>query len=134
MWAAASKYIGGKVLTAILVVGAGASLIWFWNHPDDAKALWAAIKGALLWIGFALALPWGLFFLTVKTVKADSNAAGVGLLALLLVIDLLVALWLCGWSVSNAIAWVVLIVGFLSAGVYNFLVCEFIAEKMDDAI
>lgn len=134
MWATASKYIGGKVLSAILVVGVGSSLIWFWNHPDKAVALWEAVKGALLWIGFSAALPWGLFFVTAKVVKADSNAAGAGLLAFLMLIDVLVAFWLCGWSVPNTIAWVVLIVGFLAAGVYNFLVCDFVAEKIDDAI
>ncbi len=133
MWATASKYVGGKVLSAILVVGVGASLIWFWNHPDDAKALWAAVKGAILWIGFATALPWGMFFLTARVVKADSNAASAVLLVVLMVVDVVVALWLCGWSVPNAIGWVVLIVGFLAAGVYNFLVCDFVAERIDDA-
>ena len=33
----------------------------------------------------------------------------------------------------NTLTWMVLLLGFLSAGVYNFKVCEFQAERLDGA-
>ncbi len=133
MWQTIGKYVGGKVLTAILIVGSAGALIWFWRHPEHLATIWQIIKYALAWIGFVLVLPWALFFVTVWVVRKDSNLASGLLLAGLLAMDVAVALWLAGVSDHYALTWVVLLIGFLFAGVYNFLVCEYQANRIEDA-
>ena len=80
------------------------------------------------------------FFLTAAlilpamVVRAESNLASAGLLLGYLIVDVVVALWLAGWKVCSTAAWVVLILGFLAAAVYNFLVCEFLAGRSDETL
>lgn len=121
------------MLTAILVVSSGASLIWFWRHPESLQAIWATMKGVLAWLGFVIVLPWSLCFATAKVVKLESNGAGAALLSGIVVLDVIVAFWLGGWGFSGVLTWVVVLLGFLSAAVYNFLVCDFLAERFGDA-
>jgi hypothetical protein len=133
MWQAVGKYVGGKVLTAVLVVGAAATVIWFWKHPEQLRDLWNIFKLVLVWLGVVIVLPWALFFVVPWVQKRDNNVAPALMLLGFLAIDVLVALYLAGWSVSGALAWMVLLIGFLAAGVYNFLVCDFIAHRIEEA-
>lgn len=133
MWASLGKFVGGKVLGAILIVASGASLIWFWKHPEQLQAIWATLKGVIAWLGIVIVLPWATFFVPAKVVKLESNAAAAVMLAGYLLVDVLFALWLGGWSIDGTLTWVVLILGFLAAGVYNFLVCDTVAERLDEA-
>lgn len=134
MWASLAKYVGGKTLTAILVVGTGASLIWFWKHPEALKALWATLKGVLAWLGFVAVFPWATFFVPGKVVRLESNRAAAAMLVGYLLVDVIVALWLADWSISGTLTWVVVVLGFLTAGVYNFLVCDFLAERLEESL
>ena len=133
MWQTVGKYVGGKVLTALLIVGSGTSLYWFYRHPEHAEALWDVMKSVLAWLGIVLVLPWAGFFLMPWVVKFDSNVASGLLLAGYLVIDFLVALALSGWGVEGTLTWMVLILGFLAAGVYNFLVCDYQAGRIEES-
>ncbi|MCH7527434.1 MAG: hypothetical protein IID39_08360 [Planctomycetes bacterium] len=133
MWPSLAKFVGAKLLTAILVVGTGASLIWFWKHPEHLQAIWATLKGVLIWLGVVIVLPWATFFVPAKIVKLESNVAAAIMLGGYASADVLVALWLGGWSFHGTLTWAVLLLGFLAAGVYNFLVCDYVAERIDDA-
>jgi hypothetical protein len=48
-------------------------------------------------------------------------------------VDAVFAFYLAEWSVQGALTWMVLLLGFLTAGVYNFLVCEFQAARFEDS-
>ena len=128
-----AKYVGGKLLTAILVVAVGLTCYYFYKNPDKLETLWATTKAALLWIGFVTLLPWALFFLPGVVLRADSNAAAVLLLVGYLILDMLMALWLADWHISGTLTWAVVILGFLAAGIYNFVVCDFLAEWADES-
>lgn len=132
MFAAIGQYVGGKVLTAILVVASAASVIWFWKHPEQLQSLWAVMKGVLVWLGLVLVLPWASFFVTGWVVKRESNVSAALLLIGLTGIDAVFALYLADWNVQGALAWLILLLGFLCAGVYNFLVCDFQADRFGD--
>lgn len=134
MWASLGKYVGGKTLTAVLIVASGASLIWFWNHPETLQAIWASLKGVLAWLGFAVVLPWATFFVPAKVVRLESNAAAGTMLAGYVVADMIVAFWLADWGISGTLTWVVVMLGFLTAGVYNFLVCDYLAERLEESV
>ena len=132
MLTAVGQYVGGKVLTAILVVASAGAVIWFWKHPEHLKTIWLTIKYVLVWLGFVLVLPWATFFVTPSVVAKESNA----LVALMLVgyalADAVVALFLVGGVRGHdVLTWMVLLLGFLAAGVYNYVVCEFQAARLE---
>lgn len=133
MWAAAGQYVGGRVVTAVLVLAVAGAGYWFYQHPEHLDTIWQIIKYVIAWIGFVLVLPWATIFVTTWIVSKDSNTAAVLMLSGYVLADVLVAFWMIG-SVSghNALTWVVLLLGFLSAGLYNFKVCEYQAELAEN--
>ncbi len=132
MFPAVGKYVGGKVLTAILVAGVLWTSYYFYQNPEKIKTLWESIRASLVWLGFAAVLPWGLFFVPPLVVKADSNPAAAGMLAGYLILDILMAFWLAEWSFGGVLVWGLAILGFLLAAVYNFMVCDFLAEQAEE--
>lgn len=134
VFAAVGKFVGGKVLSALIFLGVAGAGFYIYNNPEVVAAIWTVLKYALAWLGFALVLPWATFFVTIWVVKADNNVAGAVWLIGLLAVDVVVALYLLNWHVPGALAWTVLLFGFLSAGVYNFLVCDFQVSRLEDGI
>ncbi len=133
MLTAIGQYVGGKVVTAILVVASAGAVIWFWKHPEHLQTIWLTIKYVLVWLGFVLVLPWAMFFVMPWVVSKDSNAAAGAMLLGYVLADAVVALYLAGGVRGHdALTWMVLLLGFLSAGVYNFLVCDFQADRLAD--
>ncbi|MFQ5490704.1 MAG: hypothetical protein ACE5GE_08290 [Phycisphaerae bacterium] len=135
MWESLGKYVGGKVLTALLVVSSAGGIIWFWKHPEQLETIWTVIKYVLAWLGFAIVLPWALFFVPAWVMKWESNLAGALMLIGYLAADVAVALFLAGGVRGHGtLTWIVLLLGFLSAGVYNFLVCDYQADRIDESL
>ena len=133
MFATLAQYITGKVVTAILVVAGGAALIWFWQHPEHLQTIWKTLKYVITWIGFVLALPWALFFITPWVVKKESNAAAGVMLGSFVLLDALVAFYLIGTVRGlGSLSWMVLILGFLCAAVYNLMVCNYQAGRLEN--
>lgn len=130
MWGTLGKYIGGKVLTAVLVVATICGAIWFWKHPEHIQALWDTTKASLVWIGFVLVLPWATFFAVPLARKFDSNAAPAIMLGVYAAIDTLMALYLAEWQIDGVLTWAVVLLGLLSASIYNYLV----SQTIDDYI
>ncbi len=133
MLTAIGQYVGGKVITALLVVSGAGAVIWFWKHPEDLQTIWATIKYVLTWLGFVLVLPWATFFVARWVVAKDSNAAAAGMLAGYTLLDAVVAFCLMGGVRGHGgFTWVLLLIGFLAAAVYNLKVCEFQAERLEE--
>lgn len=133
MFTTFGQYIGGKVITAVLVVSGAAAVIWFWRHPEQLAALWQTMKYVAAWIGFVLILPWAAWFVTRWVVSLESNGAAYALLAGLTLADALVAICLIGGvSGLGMLSWIVLILGFLVALVYNLMVCEYQAGRLEE--
>lgn len=77
-----------------------------------------------------LLLPWALFWLVGRVAKRESNAAGAMLVAGLTIGE---AAWLggmFGYTGHTATGWTMLAAAVLVAGVYNLLVCDWIAEHV----
>ncbi len=133
MITAIGEYVGSKVVTAILVVSGGGAMIWFWNHPEDLQAIWQTIKYVLVWMGIVLVLPWATFFLTTWALAKDSNVAIAIMLLGYAMIDVIVAFCLIGRVGGlGFMTWMVLLLGFLSSAVYNFKVCEYHANRLEE--
>ena len=75
MLATFGRYLGNRVVTAVLVVGSVGAGIYFWRNPDQLAVAWNTVKYALVWIGVVGALPWATFFIPRWVMKHDSNAA-----------------------------------------------------------
>jgi len=131
MFATLAKYLGGKVVTALLIVAAALTCFYFYKHPERLEDLWQITRGSLLWLGFVAVLPWALFFVPGRIIKTESNAAAAAMLVGYLVLDIVVALWLADWSFEGTLTWGVVVLGFMLAAVYNFLVCDFLAEQTE---
>lgn len=134
MWASIGKYVGGKVLTAMLAVLAFGCGLWAWKHPEELRAIGHVLKYVALWLGIALVLPWAAFPVLPWVVKKESNVVAGLLLAALTALDVGMALLMTGVSGLGTLSWLVLLLGFLSAGVYNFVVCNFQASRIEDAL
>jgi len=129
-----AKYVGAKALGAVLVVSSALVVIWYWRLPIESReALWGTARGALIWIGLVAVLPWATFFVPTRVVRAESNL--ISALALLgyLAVDVAIALYLTGGHTGNAWQQGILILGFLCAAVYNFVVCDFLAEHAEES-
>ena len=131
MWTGIGKYVGGKALTAILVVATFCGVIWFWRHPEQIQVLWDATKAALVWIGFVIVLPWATFFAVPLVRKFDNNVAPAIMLMTYVALDAVAALYLAEWQIGGALAWTVVILGLLAASVYNYLVTQTIDERIE---
>lgn len=135
MIGAIAQYVGGKVLTAALVVTTALVVIWYWRLPLESRdALWATARAALIWIGFVAILPWALFFVPPMVVRAESNVISALALLGFLAADVGFALYLTGGRFGGAWQSGIMLVGFLTAGVYNFVVCEFLAARSEDSV
>jgi len=133
MLATLGQYITGKVVTFVLVVSGAGAVIWFWQHPEQLQTIWSTIKYALVWLGFVIALPWALFFVTPWVAAKDSNLAAGLMLAGYAAADILVAVMLMGGVTGhNTLTWMVVILGFLAAATYNFKVCEYQSERFEE--
>ena len=133
MLTAVGQYVGGKVVTAILVVSGAGAVIWFWKHPEHLQTIWQTLKYVVAWIGFVLVLPWATFFLTPWVASKDSNAAVAVMLAGYVLADAIVAFCLIGRVTGlGGFTWILLLLGFLAAAVYNLKVCEHQAERLEE--
>jgi hypothetical protein len=127
------QYVGGKVITAVLVVSGAGALIWFWNHPEDLQTIWRTLKYVVAWMAFVVVFPWATFFVTPWVVSRDSNLAAALMLAGYLLVDAVVAFCLIGGVTGlSTFVWVLFILGFLAAAVYNLKVCEFQAARCEE--
>ncbi len=134
IFTAIGQYIGAKVVTTILVVSGAGAVIWFWRHPEQLETIWETLKYALVWIGIVLVLPWAMFFVTAWAISKDSNKAAGLILLGYVVLDAIVAFALIGrWSGLGALTWLILLLGFLCAGVYNYKVCEYQASRLEES-
>jgi len=133
MLQAVAKYVGAKLLGAAIFVTCLVILIWYWQlDPQTKAAIWFTLRNGLVWIAFAAVWPWALFFVPALVVRAESNLASALTLLGYWAADILAGLWLAGWRVQGALSWTVLLLGFLAAGVYNFVVCEYLACRAED--
>ncbi len=126
------QYVGGKVVTAVLVISSAGAVIWFWRHPEQLETIWQVIKYVLVWLGFVLVLPWAAFFITPWVIAKETNVAVALMLLGYLMADVLMALLLMGGLFGHSmLTWMVVSLGFLSAAVYNFKVCEYQADRLE---
>ncbi len=133
------KFVGSKVATALIILAALAGGVWCYQHPEEVKAFGHVVKLTLLWVVVAAALPWsGYVFmgplLRFQASQLSTNGAAalsIAIIGAYWLIDVVFAFYLADWGVSGTFTWIVLLLGFLAAGTYNFVICESLARQAD---
>lgn len=130
------KFVGAKVATAIIFLAVVAGGIWCYQNPESVKAFGAVVKHTLVWLLVVAALPWSSYLfmrpLLARQAKMQS-AYGASLVSLALIgaywlVDVFLALWLANWSITGGFEWLIVILGFVAAAAYNFVICESLAR------
>jgi FtsH-binding integral membrane protein len=121
-----AKVVAGAV--ALAVVAAGIS---WWQMDESTRAALLTGAGRIVsWLLVVLLVPWATFFVTGWVAKRQSNGAGGALVAAYTLLEAVLLAWLFNFDVPGATAWTFLGAATLFAGVYNLLVCDWIAEKL----
>jgi len=134
------KFAGKKIAAAVITVAVVAAGIWCWQHPAEVKAFGHVVKVTLLWVVVTGALPWSSFLfmrplMRLQSENLSANGAAmlsIGVIAAYWLVDVLLALWLADWGISGTFSWIVVLIGFAAAGVYNFVICESLARYVGE--
>ena len=125
------KSVTGKVVAGAVTLAVVAAGISWWQMDESTRQMLLSGTGKIVsWLGIVLLVPWATFFLTTWVAKRESNAAGGALVGAYTLVEAVLLAWLVDWNVPSGTAWTFLMVGTLFAGVYNLLVCDWIAEKL----
>lgn len=121
----AEKAIGWVAAALLLLLG-----IAVWRMGPEARgAILSAVGRTLGWVVIAATLPWVTRFFIGRLLEVGSNWAGVVLIAVLTLIDLVAGLVLMnGWP-SGGWGWTAALAALAVAGTYNYLVAEYLAEQ-----
>jgi hypothetical protein len=125
------KTVTGKVISGIAGLVIVLAAISWWRMDPATKDLLLSSTGKIVsWLGIVMLLPWATFFLSARVGRMDSNGASAVLVLGYTLAEAAGLLWLFGWGLPGPTAWSFFAVGVLVAGVYNLLVCDWIAEKL----
>jgi hypothetical protein len=121
------KVVGG--LVSLMVVIAGIS---WWRMDQHTRATLISDTGRIAsWLGFVLLFPCATFFIIAWAAKWNHNAAGAILVTTYTLMESLLLGYLFHWSLGSTSAWTFFLVGVLLSAVYNLLICDWLAEKME---
>lgn len=124
-----------RIMTIIVIGAVGVAAVamlvsWWQMTPGERSAAYALVGRTAAWVGVVAVLPWATWFAVSAAVRRGSNAAGAVLVAGYTLIDLLLLGWVAGWSAPSSVAMVVMLFGALAALAYNFLVSDWLAERV----
>jgi hypothetical protein len=126
------KTLIGKVATGLVALAVVAGGIAWWQTDPVTRNEILSVSGRLCGWGLTvLMVPWAGFWLIDWVAKFESNGAAAALILALTLAEAVVLAWLFHWSLHTPMAWMLFVSANLTAGVYNLLSCDWIAEKME---
>ena len=126
------KTIAGKIIAGIVTTCVVAAGISFWQMDAATRQAITTNAGRIVsWTGVVLLLPFLTFFVISWVAKFNTNAAAGGLVLVYTLMEGALLGKLFQWSMQSTTAWTFFVVGIMLAGVYNLLVCDWLAEKME---
>ncbi|GMU82066.1 MAG: hypothetical protein AMXMBFR47_19370 [Planctomycetota bacterium] len=119
------KVLGWIALAIVVLLG-----IAIYQMPADTKsAIWSGFWRSVVWFLLAAGVPWTAALFIRRVVQFGTNWAGIGLIAGFTLADVLLGISLMTVWPSGAWAWAATIAAVSVAGIYNYLVCEYLAER-----
>lgn len=126
------KTIGVRIVTAVLVMAVIAVAILWWRADDATQREMLSRIGRILgWTVGVAVWPWVSFPLIGWVARRESNAAGAMLVLAYTAAAGAALAWLFGFSIRGAVGWSAFVAAALVAGLYNLLVCDWIADRLD---
>lgn len=119
------KVIGWIALGLLVLLGYGI----YRMGPEGRGAVMSATGNTIFWIVLVAALPWTTRVAIKRLVEIGENWVGLVLLAVFTLIDLGVGMYLIGGWPTGMWGWLASIAAIGIAGSYNYLVCEYVAER-----
>jgi len=124
------KSVVGKLVTGAVVLAVfAAGFAWYQMDPAERSNVTAGAGRIVGWIALVTAIPWLIFFLVQRVAKMDSNLASGVFVLLLTLLEAAGLAWMFHFSVRGGAGWTFFAVGVVLAGVYNLLMCDWIAER-----
>jgi hypothetical protein len=125
------KSITGRIVTGLVALGVVAAAVSWWQMDESTRQMLVSGTARILaWLGVVLAWPWASFAIIAWVARMESNAAGGLLVGVYSLAEVILLAWLFNWHIPGPAAWTFLLLGGLVAGVYNLLVCDWLAEKV----
>ena len=121
------KVVGGLVSLAVVIAG----ISWWRMDPATRQMLVTGTTRIASWLGVVVIFPFATFFIIAWAAKKNHNAAGAILVGVYTLLESLLLAYLFHWRLPGNTAWTFFIVGVLVAAVYNLLICDWLAEKME---
>jgi len=133
------KFVGAKVASAVIFIAMAAGGYWAYENWDTVRAFGHVMKLTLLWLVLAAALPWSSYvfmrpLLDFQSRLQTTNSAALTSVAIIggfCAVDIVLALWLAGWGFAGGFTWFVVLLGFLAAAAYNYVICESLARYVE---
>lgn len=119
------RILGWIALALLVLVGVA---IWRMG-PAGRAALWSGIWRTGAWLVLAAGLPWAARLGMGRLLELGTNWAGVALLAALAAADALAGVVLMGGLPGSGWGWLAALAALAVAASYNYLVCEYLAER-----
>ena len=118
------KTIGWIILGLLLFLGYA-----IYQMPAETKGyIWSCIWRSVVWTLIAAAVPWSARLVVRRIAEIGSNWAGAGLLAALVVLDMIAGtLLMTGWP-TGFWPWIATLGALTIAATYNYLVIEYLAD------
>lgn len=134
-----AKFIGAKVAAAIITVAVVAGGVWCYQNPEAVRTFGHVVKLTLLWLAIAAALPWTSYLYLRPLIRFQAerlstyaaSVLGAAVVVAYGLADIVLAFYLGDFTGAGTFTWIVLILGFLAAGAYNFVICESLARHIE---
>ena len=121
------RVVGGIVSLAVVTLG----IAWWQMDVSTRDAILGSTGKIFAWVGIVALVPWATFFVSTWVATFESNlAAGIMVFLYTAAESYLLARLFRGFN-PGATGITFFVVGTLLAGVYNLLICDLIAEKME---
>jgi hypothetical protein len=121
------KVVGGIVGLVVII----AAISWWRMDPATKQMLLSGTGKIVSWLGIVLVAPWATFFAIAWVGRMRSNRAGAILVFTYTALEVMLLAYLFNWRMPGATAWTFFTLGALVAAVYNLLVCDWLAEKLE---
>lgn len=118
------KVLGYIALAIVALVG-----IAIYQMPAETKgAIWSGFWRSVVWVVLAAGVPWSAALFIRRITEISTNWAGVGLVAGLTLVDLILGIALMTAWPSGGWTWTAALGAMAVAATYNYLVAEFLAD------
>lgn len=139
IWTEVGKFVGAKIAGTLISIAVLAGCVWCYYNWGTVQSAGRVVLNTIIWTAIAAALPWSSYLYLRPLMAFQNNlnseraaaAVSIGLIGAYTLLDIIVAFWWLEWGTMGGFARFVVVVGFIAAAAYNFVICESLARHVD---